>query len=147
MKNNVFKLITLGMFFVSLASVSTGQAKKTEQKVVEPTAKEVIKQVFANGNLLLKSYPSCESYAAAKENITISDYFANFLSFQAEPGSYRIDFTFTQEKSKKNELVWVCDLVFRTVDEPDTSSDGFRFKMLNSDRKLMRESLMCVGVG
>jgi hypothetical protein len=141
---NYFFIVSL---FVSFALVANGQAKKMQPKVIEPTAKEAIKQIFSNGNLLLKSYPSCESYAATKENVTISDYFANFLSFQAEPGKFRIDFTFTQEKNKRNELIWVCDLVFRTVDEPETSSDGFRFKMRNSDRKLISQSLMCIGVG
>jgi hypothetical protein len=147
MKNNFLKLTLLGLIVAAMVSVSFGQAKKVEQKVVEPTAKEALKQVFANGNLLLTYYPSCESYAAPKEDKTISDYLASVLSFQTEPGKYRIDFSFTQEKSKRNGLIWVCDLVFRTVDEPETSSDGFRFKMRNSDRKLMRESLMCVGVG
>jgi hypothetical protein len=147
MKNNFLKLVILGLIVAAMVSASLGQAKKIEQKVIEPTAKEALKQIFANGNLLLISYPSCESYAASKENKTISDYLSSVLSFQAEPGKFRIDFSFTQEKSKRNELIWVCDLVFRTVDEPETSSDGFRFKMQNSGRKLMRESVMCIGVG
>jgi hypothetical protein len=147
MKSYFFRGVLVGFLFLSGVLVSHGQAKANGQKVVEPTAKEAIKQIFANGNLLLISYPSCESYAVNKENRTISDYLASVLSFQTEPGKYRIDFSFTQEKNKKNELIWVCDLVFRTVDEPETSSDGFRFKMRNSDRKLMRNSLMCIGVG
>jgi hypothetical protein len=147
MRSCFFRIVLIAFMFLSGVLVSYGQARTNGQKVLEPTAKEAIKQILANGTLLLKSYPSCESYAATKENVTISDYFASFLSFQAEPGKFRIDFSFTQEKSKRNELIWVCDLVFRTVDEPETSSDGFRFKMRNSDRKLMRDSLMCVGVG
>jgi hypothetical protein len=147
MKSCFFRVVLVGFMFLSGVLVSHGQAKTNSQKTVEPTAKEAFKQIFANGNLLLTSYPSCESYAASKENKTISDYLSNILSFQTEPGKFRVDFTFTQEKNKRNELIWVCDLVFRTVDEPETSSDGFRFKMRNSERKLMRESLMCIGVG
>ncbi len=134
------------MILLSIVSTTFGQKKKIQSKVVEPTAKEAFKQIFANGNLQLNSFQSCKSYATTEQK-TISDYLANVLSFQTEPGKFRVDFTFTEEKNKRNELVWVCDLVFRTVDEPETSTDGFRFKMLNSDRKLIRQSVMCVGVG
>lgn len=130
-----------------MISAATGQTKKAEPKIVEPTAKESIRQILLNGNLLLNSYESCRSYATSEEK-TIGDYLASVISFQAMPDSATIlDFMFTQEKAKNGETIWVCDLVFILKDEADAATNGFRFKMRNADRKLIRESLMCIGTG
>jgi hypothetical protein len=147
MKHSYIKLLILVTILFATVSLAVGQAKKTPAKPLEPTAKESIKKIIQNGNLLLNSYPSCQSYVTTEEK-TIGDYFANFLSFQAMPdNAYVLDFQFKQEKAKNGDLIWVCDLIWRLKDEPDSSSDGFRFKMLNSDRKLISQSLMCIGVG
>ncbi len=147
MKNNLVKFSLIGIVSLFLFSTAVAQAKKGERKIVEPTAKESIKQILLNGNLLLDSYESCRSYAT-KEEKTVGDYLANVISFQAMPDSATVlDFTFDREKAKNGETIWVCDLVFRLKDLADSSTNGFRFKMRNADRKLMRESLMCIGSG
>jgi hypothetical protein len=147
MTNYISKSILIAALCFGFTLISNAQAKKTPAKPLEPTAKESIKKIMQNGNLLLSFYPSCKSYVTTEEK-TIGDYFANFLSFQAMPdNAYVLDFQFKQEKAKNGDLIWVCDLIWRLKDEPDSSSDGFRFKMLNSDRKLISQSLMCIGVG
>jgi uncharacterized membrane protein YvbJ len=147
MTKYISKSLLIGIFAFGFLSIANAQTKKSTAQLIEPTAKESIKKLMQNGNLLLNSYSSCKSYVA-DDTKTVGDYFANFLSFQATPGNdYVLDFQFKQEKAKNGDLIWVCDLVWRLKNEPDSSSDGFRFKMLNSDRKLISQSLMCIGVG
>jgi hypothetical protein len=148
MKNAFINFLLLGLIALCLFSSVAAQVKKTNGKAVEPTAKEAIKQILLNGNILLSAGKNCESVGTSKDDRTILDFLSGVLSFQAEPKtSSAIEFTFTQEKGKRNEIVWVCDLLFRGMDEENPSSNGIRFKMRNSDRRLMRESVMCIGTG
>ena len=147
MKKALIKFSLIGLTCLFLLPAANAQTKKADAKIVEPTAKESIKQILLNGNLPLSAYESCRSYAN-KEEKTVGDYLASVISFQAMPDSATVlDFAFSQEKAKNGETVWVCDLVFRLKDEADASTNGFRFKMLNTDRRLIRESLMCTGTG
>ena len=150
MKNIFLKSSLIGIvFLVVLSSVAlVGQTKKTDAKIIEPTAKEVVKQIFLNGNILLSAGKNCESVGTSKDDRTILDFLSGVLSFQTEPNTNNaIEFTFKQEKGKRNEIVWVCDLLFRGGVEESPASNGIRFKMRNSDRRLMRESAMCIGTG
>lgn len=147
MKQVFIRFSLIGFTTLFLLTAAHAQMKKAAAKLVEPTAKEAVRQILRNGTLPLISYESCRSYATNEEK-TIGDYLASVISFQAMPDSATVlDFTFNQEKTKNGEAIWVCDLVFRLKDEADTSTNGFRFKMRNADRKLMRESLMCIGTG
>jgi hypothetical protein len=147
MKNIISKVFLI--VIVSLGVVSTaGQTKKYAAKIVEPTAREAIKQVFLNGDMLLTAGRNCESVGTSRNDKTILDFLAGVLSFQAEPKTNNsIEFSFKREKGKGSETVWACNLVFRGGDEESPSSNGLRFKMRNSDRRLMRESLACIGTG
>jgi len=148
MKNSILKFSLIGIISLCLCSVAAGQTKKIEAKTVEPTAKEAVKQVFLNGDILLSAGKNCQSVGTSPGDKTILDFLSGVLSFQAEPdSSNRIEFAFKQEKGKRNELVWVCDLLFRGNDAETPWSNGVRFKMRNSDRRLMRESVMCIGTG
>lgn len=148
MKNAFINFSLIGLFSLCLFSSAAAQVKKTNEKTVEPTAKEAIKQIFLNGDILLSAGKNCQSVATSEDDRTILDFLSGVLSFQAEPDSKNaIEFTFKQEKGKRNEPVWVCDLLFRGGDAESPSSNGVRFKLRNSDRRLMRESLMCIGTG
>lgn len=148
MKNSFLKFSTIGLMSLVLFSVAFGQTKKTDAKVVEPTAKEAIKQLLSNGDILLSAGKNCGSVATSKDDKTVLDFLSGVLSFQAAPeSSSQIEFTFKQEKGKRNEPVWVCDLTFKGKDAEDVWSNGVRFKMRNADRRLMRDSLMCIGTG
>jgi len=148
MKKSFINFSLIGAIFLCLFSDTAAQIKKTNEKTIEPTAKEAIRQVLLNGNILLSAGKNCESVGTSKDDRTILDFLSGVLSFQAEPKtSNAIEFTFKQEKGKRNESVWVCDLLFRGGDEESSSSNGVRFKMRNSDRRLIRESLMCIGTG
>ncbi len=129
-------------------SAANAQTNKTALKVVEPTAKEAIKQIFLNGDIRLADGQHCRSMGTDSGDKTILDFLSGVLSFQAEPETKNnIDFTFKQEKNKRGELLWICDVTFRGSDEADLWNNGIRFSMLNSDRKLIRPSLMCLGSG
>ncbi len=148
MKNSILKLSLIGLVSLGLFSAAIGQTKKIETKIIKPTAKEAVKQIFLNGDILLSAGKNCESVGTSKDDRTILDFLSGVLSFQAEPNTKSaIEFSFKQEKGRKNEPVWVCDLLFRADDEDSPSSNGIRFKMRNSDRRLMRESVMCIGTG
>ncbi|MBA3693187.1 MAG: hypothetical protein H0X49_11495 [Acidobacteria bacterium] len=148
MKNSILKLSLVGIVSLGLLSATSGQTKKIETKIIEPTAKEAVKQIFLNGDILLSAGKNCESVGTSKDDRTILDFLSGVLSFQTEPNTKSaIEFSFKQEKGRKNEPVWVCDLLFRAGDEESPSSNGIRFKMRNSDRRLMRESVMCIGTG
>jgi hypothetical protein len=148
MRNGFIKFSMLGLIFLLLFSDAGGQAKKARAKIVEPTAKEAIKQIFLNGDVLLSAVKDCQSVGTSRNDRTILDFLSGVLSFQAEPNtSNAIEFTFKQERGKRSELVWVCDLSFRGGDEESPSSNGVRFKMRNADRRLMRESVSCIGTG
>lgn len=135
-------LISLNLFFA--ASIT---AQKTT-KPIEPTAKEAIKQVFLNSDIPLSSVESCKSVGTSLNDKTILDFLSGVLSFQAEPNNQnRTEFSFKREKSNRNELVWICDLMFYGKDEEGVWGNGIRFKLRNSDRKLIRSSVMCIGTG
>jgi hypothetical protein len=137
-------LIALLCFFSGVAA----QVKKTNEKAVEPTAKQAIKQILLNSDVPLSAGKNCASVGTSSGDRTILDFLSGILSFQAEPNTNNaIEFSFKQEKGKRNEIVWVCDLLFRGGDEESPSSNGIRFTMRNSDRRLIRESLMCIGTG
>ena len=148
MKNVFINFSLIGLIALCLFSNVAAQVKKTNGKAVKPTAKEAIKQIFSNGDILLSAAKDCQSMGTSSDDRTILDYLSGVLSFQAEPNTNNaIEFTFKQETGKNKEAVWVCDLLFRSGDAESPSSNGFRFKMRNSDRRLMRESLMCIGTG
>lgn len=148
MKNSILKFSVIGIIALALFSAAPGQTKKTDAKIIEPTAKEAIKQLFSNGDILLSAAKNCGSVATSKDDKTILDFLSGVLSFQAAPeSSNQIEFAFKQEKGKRNEPIWVCDLTFRGKDAEDVWSNGVRFKMRNADRRLMRDSLMCIGTG
>jgi len=148
MKNSILKLSLIGIVSFGLFSAAIGQTKKIEIRISEPTAKEAVKQIFLNGDILLSAGKNCESVGTSKDDRTILDFLSGVLSFQTEPNTKSaIEFSFKQEKGRKNETFWICDLLFRADDEESPSSNGIRFKMRNSDRRLMRESVMCIGTG
>ncbi len=148
MKKSFIKFALCGFAVLILFSAAFGQVKKSPQKIIEPTAKEAIKQIFLNGDIRLADGQHCRSVGTDFEDKTILDFLSGVLSFQVEPGTKNnIDFTFKKEKNKLNDLIWVCDVLFRGGDEESPSGNGIRFSMRNSDRKLIRESLMCIGTG
>ena len=143
MKRLTVKFSTVVIVFVWLSLNAFGQAK-----TVEPTAKEAIKQIFLNGNILLSAAKDCQSMRTSPEDKTILDFLSGVLSFQAEPDTKNaVEFSFKKESGKQKEIVWICDLLFRGGDEESPSGNGIRFKMRNADRRLMRDSLMCIGTG
>ncbi len=142
-----FSLIGI-IALLCLFSNVAAQVKKTNGKAAEPTAKEAIKQVFLNGDILLSAAKDCQSMGTSSDDKTILDFLSGVLSFQAEPNTKNaVEFSFKQEKGKRNEIVWICDLLFRGGDEESPSGNGIRFMMRNADRRLMRESVMCIGTG
>ncbi len=148
MKRVFIKFSLLGIVFLFLFSAADAQAKKTDAKIVEPTVKEAIRQVLLNGNILLSAAKNCGSVGTSGEDRTLLDFLSGVLSFQAMPeSSNQIEFVAKQEKTKSSEIIWICDLTFRGKDAEDVWSNGVRFKMRNADRRLMRESLMCIGTG
>ena len=147
MKSGFIKFSLIGLISLNLFSAAFIAAQKTK-KPIEPTVKEAVKQIFLNGDILLSSVESCKSVGTSPGDKTILDFLSGVLSFQAEPGSQnRIEFAFKQEKSSRNGTVWVCDLMFYGKDEEDVWGNGIRFKLRNSDRKLIRSSVMCLGTG
>lgn len=121
----------------------------------EPTAKEAINLIFANGDILLKSKKSCESVGSDFKDRTILDYLSGILSFQTEKNSQnRIEFNFKPVKDAKGNALWSSDLMFygryptgEGTNEFDVWSMGVRFQITNSDRKLLRSSIECIGAG
>lgn len=148
MKNGIIEFSLIGIISLSLFSVAYGQAKKTKEKIIEPTAKEAIKQVLSNGDIPLSAGKNCGSVGTSKDDRTVLDFLSGVLSFQTAPNSAsKIEFAFKQEKGKGGELVWICDLLFKGKDDEDVWSNGIRFKIRNADRRLLRDSLMCIGTG
>jgi hypothetical protein len=148
MKKGFIKFSLIGIVSIFLLSTVQGQTKKIESKIIEPTAKEAIRQILLNGAAPLSAAKNCQSVGTSAADKTILDFLSGVLSFQTAPDSTnRIEFAFKQDKGKQNEVVWVCDLSFKGRDAEDVWSNGIRFKMRNADRKLMRESLMCLGTG
>jgi hypothetical protein len=148
MKTAFVNFSLLSLMFLCLFASTEAQVKRTTQKTIEPTAKEAIKQIFLNGDVLLSAGKNCASVGTSQNDKTILDFLSGVLSFQAEPDTRNaVEFSFKQERGKRNEILWVCDVIFRGGDAESPSSNGIRFKMLNSDRRLMRESLMCIGTG
>lgn len=147
MKSGFIKFSIIGLISLNLFSAAFIAAQKTK-KPIEPTVKEAVKQIFLNGDILLSSVESCKSVGTSSSDKTILDFLSGVLSFQAEPNSQnRIEFTFKKEKSSRNEIVWICDLMFYGKDEESVWGNGVRFKLRNSDRKLIRSSVMCIGTG
>jgi hypothetical protein len=148
MKQILINFSLIGLIALCLFSDVAAQVKKMNGKAVEPTAKEAIKQILLNGNILLSAGKNCESVGTLSDDKTILDFLSGVLSFQAEPNTNNaIEFSFKQQTGKRNETIWICDLLFRGGDEETPSSNGIRFTMRNSDRRLMRESVMCIGTG
>jgi hypothetical protein len=148
MKKAFVNFSLLGLMFLCLFASAGAQVKRTSRKTIEPTAKEAIKQIFMNGDILLSAGKNCASVGSSSDDRTILDFLSGVLSFQAEPNTNNaVEFLFKQERGKRNEILWICDVIFRGGDTESPSSNGIRFKMLNSNRRLMRESLMCIGTG
>lgn len=149
MKTGILKFLLIGI--LSLISVSVGFSQtKHDKKPIEPTAKESIKQILQNGDILLSSVESCKSVGTSLSDKTILDFMSGVLASQTEPDSEnRIEFSFAKEKAGKNEIVWLCDLMFynKGEDMDAFATNGVRFKLRNSDRKLIRSSLICTGTG
>lgn len=135
------------MLFGSFSAASS-QTKAAKEKPLEPTAKEVIKQILLNGDIPLSVDPSCKSVGSSPGDKTILDFVSSIISFQNEPDSKNsLEFKFEQKKSAKDGLVWVCDLMFYGADGENVWSNGLRVKIRNSDRKLLRDAVVCTGTG
>ncbi len=148
MKSVLIKVFLIGLTSLFFFSAANAQARKTVAKIVEPTAKEAIRQVLLNGNILLSAAKDCASVKTSAEDRTILDFLSGVLSFQAEPETKNsIEFSFKKENGKSNDVVWICDLIFRGGDAESPAGNGVRFKMRNADRRLVRESVMCIGTG
>ena len=148
MKNSAIRFPVIGFLLIGLSFAVAGQTKKPETKIIEPTAKEAIKQIFLNGDIRLAEAQYCKGEGMEFSDKTIFDFLSGVLAIQAEPETHNnIEFTFKQEKNKFNELFWVCDVWFLGGDKDDIWSYGVRFKMRNSDRKMLRESLTCISSG
>jgi len=144
MKKQVFFVLTVVFLSVVLVSGQVNNSKKNE-----PTAKEAIKLIFANGDIPLTVDSSCKDIGSSKNDKTIADYLSGLLSFQTEEdSSNRIGFSFKEDKGKRNEILWICDLMFfgKGKDE-EIWSWGIRFTMRDADRKLIRNSIICLGSG
>ncbi|MBX7171721.1 MAG: hypothetical protein K1X72_12245 [Pyrinomonadaceae bacterium] len=148
MKRVITKFSLIGIITMFLFTFSYGQSRKGKEKIVEPTAKEAIKQVILNGDIRLSVGKNCQDVGASPTDKTILDYLSGILANQAEPKTENfIEFKFKQEKGRLSEIIWICDLLFKGKDAEDVWSNGVRFKLRNSDRKLLRESLSCIGTG
>lgn len=80
MKKIFIKFSLIGLTSLFLFPAANAQTKKADAKIVEPSAKEAIRQILLNGNLPLISYESCRSYATNEEK-TVGDYLASVISF------------------------------------------------------------------
>ena len=148
MRKRFFKFSLIGLIMLGLVSGAAAQTKKRSGKAIEPTAKESIKQILSNGDIPLSLASNCKSAGTSPEDKTILDYLSGILSFQtAKDSSNRIEFTFKRENGRASEIIWVCDLMIFGKDAEDVWSNGVRFKMRNSDRKLLRNTVMCIGTG
>jgi hypothetical protein len=136
-------ILTLAIILLA-ASYASAQAKKT----VEPTAKEALRLILANGDIPLTINATCKDVGASRDDKTIFDYLTGLLSFQTEPDSAsHIEFKYKAEKNKRDEALWICDLMFYGKDGDDEWSWGVRFAMRDSNRKLIRSSVVCTGSG
>ena len=143
MKIIITNFLLIGLFFFGLLLAADGQTK-----TIEPTAKEAIKQIFLNADIRLADAQFCKGMGSNAADKTILDFLSGVLSFQAEPKTNNnVEFSFKQEKNERGELVWVCDVMFKGSDDADIWNNGIRFNMRNSDRKLIRRSLICIGSG
>ena len=148
MKSSFIKFLAICLMLLGLFSAASSQTKTAKEKPIEPTVKEVIKQILSNGDISLSVDPSCKSVGSSPNDKTILDFVSSILSFQAEPDSKNyIKFSFVQEKSPKENLVWVCDLMFHGEEGENVWSNGLRVKIRNSDRKLLRGVVVCTGTG
>lgn len=136
------------ILLLAIVLASSVYASAQAKKAVEPTVKEAVRLILANGDIPLSVNSSCKDVGSSATDKTILDYLSGLLSFQAEPGSSNhIEFKATAGKGRKNEAVWVCDLMFYGKEEEAEWSWGVRFTMRDSDRKLLRETVVCTGSG
>lgn len=143
MKHLIFKFSAVGIIALVLSVTAFAQTE-----TVEPTAKEAIKQIFQNGDVLLSAAKDCQSMKTAASDRTILDFLSGVLAFQTEANTTNsVEFSFKRETGNLKEIIWVCDVLFRGGDADSPAGNGIRFKMRNADRRLMRESLMCIGTG
>ena len=144
------------LFIFVFSGVGNLYAQKEKKKckkdtktveAAEPTAKEALNLILSNGDIPLTVDESCKSVGSSPNDKTILDYVSGLMSFQTEPNSKnRIEFTFKQKKDD-NRLFWVNDLMFLGENGEDIWSYGVRFTMRNSDRKMLRKSVICIGAG
>jgi hypothetical protein len=141
-----FSLFGNGIVYAQKAKNDSNK-KHQKEKITEPTAKEALNLILSNGDIPLTVDSSCKSVGSSPDDKTILDYISGLMSFQTEPeSSNRIEYSFTRKEEKKY-VYWVCDLMFLGKDSEDVWSYGVRFTMRNSDRKLLRESVKCIGSG
>lgn len=147
-------LIWLALIFAFAGQIAAQSfVKTTNKKIVLPTAQDALKTVFANGNILLSSIPSCRRQGTTSEDRTILDYLSGIIGFQAEPKSQN-SLEYTVALIRKNgKPIWECELIFRTRtqsigDADETiSSNGVKFRMRTQDKRMIRGSLVCTGTG
>jgi len=150
----VLAAIALG-FGYALAQKVPRNRNVQQKKLNQPLAKEAVRTLLDNGNVLLAPYESCKSVVAFTKDNTIFDYLSEIMSYQSEDKSKNsLGFEVTSKTDKNGETLWVCYLMFRgeyETKEDGSDSDvwsmGFRFAMRNSDRKMVRSSLECLAAG
>lgn len=150
-------LISVTLIFLLAADLNAQSYVKTvspvEKRIVLPTAQDALKAVFANGNILLSSIPSCKRQGTTPEDRTILDYLSGVIGFQAEPKSQN-SLKYTIKLTRRNgRPVWEAELLFnsrfqsRATEEEAISSNGVRFLMRTQNKKMISGSLTCTGTG
>ena len=101
----VLAAIALGFGYASAQKVPRNRNVQ-QKKLNQPLAKEAVRTLLDNGNVLLAPYENCKSVVAFTKDNTIFDYLSEIISYQSEDKSKNsLGFEVTSKTDKNGETL------------------------------------------
>lgn len=114
----------------------------------QPSPKEVIRLLLTLRDVPLSIHKSCATAGTSLSDADIGDYVSGWLAeLNKGPGANWIEASAAPATSPDKEAGWNCTVMFRHVNGEDRWGWGISFFVRQADRRVVEDSVRCLGAG
>lgn len=148
---NVWPLvpILLSFFTASGWHVAAQNRSDADPARTPPSPKEVVRLLLNLRDIPLRSHGSCATAGTSISDADLGDYVSGWLAeLKQSRGANWLEASAKPEAvTPERQPGWRCTVMFRHVDGDDRWGWGVSFLVRASDRRLVQNSIRCLGAG